>query len=219
MATIKNIERPVFIAGAPRSDSASLFNTLSRAKSIHTAGTRDLRQVLTTIAALHPSARGWESDRLTAAHATPQVRHAIVAALYRELRDRDGKQAEGSVRFLDRTPVNALSIPFLHALFPEATFVYVYRDPEATMRAMIEAWRSQRFVTYPKLPAWSGPPWSLVLTPGWRELAGKEVAEIVAAQWRAATTILLDDLEQMPPDRWCVTSAARLGGLLEEGAA
>ena len=34
--------------------------------------------------------------------------------------------------------------------------------------------------------------------------------EVVARQWARATTVLLDDLEALDPDRWCVTSYDRL---------
>ncbi len=69
---------------------------------------------------------------------------------------------------------------------------------------MVEAWRSGGYVTYPELPGWSGPPWSLPLVPGWRELAGKVLAEIVVEQWIVITAVLLDDLEVPAPERWCV---------------
>ena len=206
----RGVERPLFVVGAPRSDSASLFEILARARSLHTANGRDFRQLTARIAPLHPSRRAWNSERLTAADATPAIRAAIVKSLYRELRDRNGKQAEGTVRFLDRTPKNALCVPFLDALFPDAMFVLIYRDPRATLQDMAEAWKSGRFITNPSLPGWGGPPWSLALTPGWRELRGKPLPEIVAAQWRTTMEILLDDLEQLPPDRWCVTSTDRL---------
>ena len=78
---------------------------------------------------------------------------------------------------------------------------------------MIEAWQSGRFVTYPELPGWRGPPWSLLLVPGWRELAGKPVAEIVAAQWQATTDLLLDDLAALPADR---VTVARYDALLTD---
>ena len=44
-------------------------------------------------------------------------------------------------------------------------------------------------------------PWSLLLVPGWRELTGRPLAEIVAAQWTLTMSLLLDDLEVLPPDR------------------
>jgi len=70
---------------------------------------------------------------------------------------------------------------------------------------MTELWKSGRRVSYPGLPDWSGPPWSLPLVPGWRELAGRPLPEIVTEQWLRLTGILLDDLEALPPERWCVT--------------
>jgi hypothetical protein len=45
------------------------------------------------------------------------------------------------------------------------------------------------------------PYWALLLTPGWRELAGKSLPDIVAGQWKAATTVLLDDLAALPEGR------------------
>jgi uncharacterized protein (TIGR03032 family) len=75
---------------------------------------------------------------------------------------------------------------------------------------MLAAWQSGEYVTYPDLPDWPGPPWSMLLVPGWRELAGKQLAEIVAAQWTATARVLLDDLDELPPERWCVVDYAAL---------
>jgi len=70
----------------------------------------------------------------------------------------------------------------------------------------MEAWESGRFRTYPTLPGWERErPWSLLLTPGWRDLKGLPLNQIVAAQWASATKILLDDFEAIPADRRFVT--------------
>ena len=45
-----------------------------------------------------------------------------------------------------------------------------------------------------------------MLTPGWRELDGHPLAEIVCRQWATTVDQLLDDLERLDPDRWCVAS-------------
>jgi hypothetical protein len=92
-------------------------------------------------------------------------------------------------------------VPFLAQVFPEAHFVYLYRDPRQTLSSMIEAWQSGNFRTYHELPGWHGLPWSLLLVPGWRELNGRSLPEIVAAQWERTTRILLDDLDALPAER------------------
>ena len=66
---------------------------------------------------------------------------------------------------------------------------------------MLEAWQSDRFKTYPRLPGWNGPRWSLLLVPGWRSLEQRPLAEIVARQWAITTDILLDDLEALPGEQ------------------
>jgi hypothetical protein len=117
---------------------------------------------------------------------------------------------------LEKTPKNALRIPFLAKIFPEAHFIYLHRDPRETLSSMIEAWESGRFRTYPVLPGWTGLPWSLLLVPGWRDLIGKPLRDIVAVQWNTTTHILLDDLEYLPRERCQI---ARYDALMADPAA
>ena len=107
---------------------------------------------------------------------------------------------------LEKTPKNALRVPFLARVFPEARFIYLHRDPRPVLASMIEAWGSGRFCTYPNLPGWTGLPWSLLLVPGWRDLLGKPLHQVVAAQWNTTTRQLLDDLEQLPSGSWTAAS-------------
>src|SRR5262249_28475255 len=107
-------------------------------------------------------------------------------------------------RFLEKTPKNALRIPFLKALFPDARFIFLHREAQANVSAIMEAWRSGNFVTYPALPGWSGLPWSMLLMPGWRELAGASLEQVAMRQWRDANEIILDDLAALPATDWCV---------------
>lgn len=116
----------------------------------------------------------------------------------------------GSARRVDGAEANALQIAVLAAGSPAARFVYLYRDPRETISSMLDAWRSERFVAHPAPEGWTGPPWSLVVVPGWQDLAGLDLAEIVARQWAITTATLLDDLDALSPDRWCVTSYDRL---------
>lgn len=203
-------DRPVFIVAAPRSGSTLLFETLARSPDFWTIG-GESHEIFEGKANLGPARHGWASNRLTAADADPDAARALRAAFRAGLRDRDGTPlpaTAGPVRMLEKTPKNALRIPFLAAVFPDARFVYLYRDPRDNVSSVIDAWKSGKFVTYPTLPGWDGPPWSLLLIPGWKALAGKSVAEIAAAQWRLAHEQIIDDLGRLPKDRWTAVSYA-----------
>ena len=204
------VERPVIVVSSPRSGSTLLFETLARSSGLHTIG-GESHQLIESIPSLRPSERGWPSNVLRAGDATPEVAQQLHDLFRANARDRNRQRPPaGPVRLLEKTPKNALRVPFLAEVFPDATFVYLYRDPRETISSMLDAWRSGRFVTYPDLPGWDGEPWSLLLTPGWRDLIGKPLAEVVVSQWMAATQTLLDDLEALGPDRWCVASYDRL---------
>jgi hypothetical protein len=200
--TDARFERPVFIVSSPRSGSTMLFEAMARAAGVYTIG-GESHALIEAMPELHPATNGIESNRLTAAAATPAVSETLRQRFLAALRDRDGAVPgpTGRLRMLEKTPKNSLRVPFLAEVFPEAEFVYLYRDPRETMGSMIDAWNSGRFRTYPNLPAWQGPAWSLLLIPGWRELIGKPLGEVVCAQWETATRLLLDDLAALAPER------------------
>ncbi|HEX7369084.1 MAG TPA: sulfotransferase [Rhodanobacteraceae bacterium] len=197
------IVRPIFIVCPPRSGSTLLFETLAMSPGLCTLGGENHRvlEVETAGGALGAMARGYESNRLEAVDATPAIIDELRARYRGCAFDRDGLYRAGAIRLLEKTPKNALRVPFLSAVFPDATFVYLHRNPRAVLASMLVAWESGRFRTYPNLPGWPGPPWSMVLVPGWRELVGKPLPEIVAAQWLITTRMLLDDLEALPADK------------------
>lgn len=196
-------DRPVFIVSTPRSGSTLLFETLLRAPGLYTIG-GESHQLIESIPQLNIRARQFSSNRLLAADAVPEVVAELRRRFHANMRDRDGTPlAPGQERFrmLEKTPKNSLRIPFLLEAFPEAQFVFLYRDPRQVLASMIEAWLSGRFKTYVGLPGWHRPYWALLLTPGWRDLVGKPLLDIVAAQWKVATTVLLDDLATLPAGR------------------
>lgn len=195
-----SIVRPVFIVCPPRSGSSMLFETLSASPDVCTLGDESHRMIEVETAGgdLGAIARGYDSNRLLAADASPAIAEELRTRYRERVFDRDGRRPTGAVRLLEKTPKNSLRIPFLAKVFPDAVFVYLYRDPRAVMASMLEAWESSRFRTYPDLPGWTGLPWSLVLVPGWRELIGKPLPDVVVEQWSITTNILLDDLEALP---------------------
>ena len=210
-------DRPVFIVSPPRSGSTLLFETLARAPDLYTIGDES-HQLIEGLPQLNPQSRGFESNRLTVDDATPAVADALRHRFFQALRDRDGRRpvAGQRIRMLEKTPKNSLRVPFLAQVFPEARFIYLYRDPRQVLSSMIEAWTSGRFQTYPQLPGWTGPAWSLLLVPGWRALIGRPLHETVAAQWATATRLLIDDLLALSADRWTI---ARYDALVADPAA
>ena len=198
-------DRPVFIVSPPRSGSSLLFETLALGRNVCTIGgeSHGIIEGNTAFGMLGAAARDYESNRLDALDATPQIIAALRERYRRRAFDRNGRKVPGRIRLLEKTPKNALRIPFFTKVFPDARFIYLYREPKQVLASMMEAWESGGFRTYPQLPDWKGLPWSMTLIPGWRDLIGKPLPEIVAVQWRTITGVLLDDLAALPTDRWC----------------
>jgi hypothetical protein len=207
-------DRPVIVLAAPRSGSTLLFETLAEAPDLWTVGGESHR-FIEGLRRLSPMGGHVDSNRLDASHANERIVQALRRRFARRLRDRDGReffdnQHIHSLRFLEKTPKNALRQPFLETVFPGAFYVFLFRDPRPNISSMIEAWKSGRWVTYPRLRGWRGPPWSLLLPPGWQQMNRRPLADICAFQWASANRIILDDLQQLPADRWLACDYADL---------
>jgi hypothetical protein len=194
------ITRPIIIVSPPRSGSSLLFETLSMSPDTWTVGGESHR-VIEGVPRLHPRAHGWESNRLGAEDAGAGTTHLVHRRFQAAMHDRGGRRPRrlnGGLRLLEKTPRNALRIPFLRTVFPRATFVYLYREPVETMSSMLDGWRSGHHISYHRLPGWTGLPWSFLLVPQWRWLPPHDLARTVAHQWAVATSTLLDDLAALP---------------------
>ena len=148
----------------------------------------------------HPRDRGWSSDALGAEDVTEREREYLYRAIRWWTRGR---------RFVDKTPESCLRVPYLDALFPDASFVFLRRRASDNVNSLIEGWRARpRFVKY-RLPEpfenlgpLSGDRWSFVLVPGWRELRSASLEEICARQYLACNQAVLDARSQMDGSRW-----------------
>jgi Sulfotransferase family len=214
----RRLERPVFIISPPRSGSTLLYKVLSDSPDAWTTR-QESHRLIETIPGMHPRDRGWTSNRLTADDAQPEVVAELTTRFLQRLANRDDRAPEPGDRLflLEKTPKNILRIPFFAAAYPDARFVFLYREPAETINSMIEGWRlpPPTFKQYLDLPGWEGPTWSFYLFPGWREVIGRPVPQIVATQWATGVQLALDDLQTMPADRWY---AARFGDLLADPA-
>ncbi len=209
------LTRPVIIVSAPRSGSTLFFETLARSPDLWSVG-GESHAVIEGIPWLHPRSRAWESNRLGRADADARTVRLLRRRFSAVVRDRDGRRAPPGrhpVRLLEKTPRNALRIPFLQRVFPGATFVYLHREPAETMSSMLDGWRSGRHVSYPALPGRAGEPWSFLLVPGWRDLSTHDLPGTVAHQWSSTVASLLDGLADVPDAQRC---AVRYRDLVED---
>ena len=124
------IVRPIVIVSPPRSGSSLLFETLSQSPDLWSVG-GESHAVIERVPGLHPAQRGWHSNRLGADAADPLTVRRLRRRFHAVLHDRDGRPPPARherLRLLEKTPRNALRIPFLRAVFPGATFLFLYRE-------------------------------------------------------------------------------------------
>jgi hypothetical protein len=200
------LARPIIVVAPPRAGARLLARALGAVPGSWTAG-GEPGALLSGVPALDPPDGGEPAGRLTATDCRDELRRRLRADLRARFASADptAPHAGTRPRLFDASPRNALMVPFLDAVFPDAVFVYVHRDPRDALAESLAIWRSGEATTYPRLPGWSGPAWSFLLVPGWRELIGRPLAEIVTEQWVRTMRALTADLEALAPSRWCVT--------------
>lgn len=190
------VERPIFIVGAPRSGTSLLYAILRRSSHIrHWPG--ESHEIWE--ADVHPATRGWDSNALGADDVSPE----IAARIRRSFFLVTGKKH----RLLDKTPRNALRVPFVDGVFPDATYIYLRRDGRENVNSLINAWRTPRYRTYelPEPHAITGVDprwWKFVLYPGWRDDKNGPLEVVCARQWLASNEHLLEARASITDDRW-----------------
>ena len=200
---------PVFIVSAPRSGSTLLFSTLGNSPDVWTIG-GESHGIFQQFPQLRAADADFSSGALGADKADDDTAAQIRLLYLASLRNVAGETAYDRVIsgrplggvFVEKTPRNALNIPFLLKIFPAARFIFLHRDPRANIASTIEGWqtgaKTGQFVTYRDLPGRPGP-WCFLLPSGWQAHAQASSAEIAAFQWAAANDAILDTL---PDGRW-----------------
>jgi Sulfotransferase family len=211
------LAQPVVILSAPRSGSTLLFELMQRMRGAWSIG-GESHAIFNAFPHLRAENAALDSGCLDERHADPQTCERMRAAFLFLLRDHTGRryldrppsERPPSVQVIEKTPRNALNLPFLRQLFPDARFVYLHREPRAAVASLIEAWtlglQTGRFSTFPDLPGWDRRTWCFLLPTGWRAMAGKSLAEIAAFQWSAANAFIADQLAALAAERWMTVS-------------
>lgn len=192
------VNRPVFIVGCSRAGTTLVYKTFSMAKELGT-----LRKESHAFwAALHPiEERDWESHVLGREYACEDDRRAVSRYFY---------SYTGSTRFVDKNNQNGLCIPYLHALFPEAAFVYVKRSPGDNINSLIEGWGKPD-----EYGAWAGDlpekieidgghytRWCFFLPKHWRDYVSASIEDVCALQYVEINQAILEGKKLVPESQW-----------------
>lgn len=126
------------------------------------------------------------------------------AAVLRDWRGRllalpGSESVPAKVRLLEKTPKNALRVGFLRRIFPDAKFIFLYREPRSNIASLIDGWQAPgRFVSYRLQQR----VWKFLLPPQWEKMGDWSIPAIAAEQWRCANEAIADATTQMDQSMW-----------------
>ncbi|MES1196846.1 MAG: sulfotransferase, partial [Steroidobacter sp.] len=184
------------------SGSTLLFETLAVTPQFQTLG-GEAHWLVEGIEQLRPGEKDVDSNRLTEQHFTNDIAEKIINTISTHLQQAHiSVNQTQTIRLLEKTPKNALRIPFFNRIFPDALFIFLWRAPQSNISSIMEAWRSGKWITYNGLPGTSSP-WSLLLPPGWQFICNQPLENIAAYQWECTNRMVLSDLAALDSRRWC----------------
>ncbi|WP_300679034.1 TIGR03032 family protein [Nocardioides sp.] len=190
--------RPVFVIAAPGAGGDLVAAVLAQASGA--TGLPRGRGLTESQPKLTPAERGYDSARLFASDA----RRVTITDLEHDL------GVDPSNRLVGTWPAAALQVPFLAEAWPDASFVFVHRDPAESLALMRDAWTHGTAVSEPDLPGWTGPAWSFPLVPQWRDLDPSDLRQVITAQWCRIVDQATSDLARLPRTRWTSVSLHEL---------
>jgi len=119
-----------------------------------------------------------ESHRLTARHATSEVK-AKIRQWFAE------QQGDHTGLLVEKNPRNVLRVPYVRAIFPEAKIIHVVRDGRDVACSMV--------------PGCGGKEWAHLKPPSWKQLfLCYEGPLRCALAWKEVMEIALQDLAEVP---------------------
>lgn len=200
LASKPDLPDPVFVIGCCRAGTTITFETIARSKELKTLGysTPEFWD------GLHgPHHNHWDSEAASATDAQPRHRALALAHFYARL---------GPGRYIDKTCINVIRVPYLLALFPRAHFVFIYRDGRDNISSLIDGWRvggpfglRQFLGPFPEPVAIDGgkfQDWHFILPRGWRDYNRAPLEEVCAFQWVATNEAALESKALVPQSQW-----------------
>ncbi|MDC8832462.1 sulfotransferase family protein [Alteromonas gilva] len=213
--------RPIFVLSAPRAGSTLLFELLTQHLPCLSIG-NESHSIYRRFPELHKENANYDSGSLSRHHATAEISQHLRQAFASQLSYQDGSPPDWEAVcsgkqqpvFIEKTPRNALNIPFLREVFPHARFIYLYRNGQQNIASLIEGWqfgqRTGHFVTFPDLPGFVQRNWCFLLPPGWRTVKDASIADIATFQWLQTNQTIRTRLSELPQHHWCAIAYEQL---------
>jgi hypothetical protein len=198
LLTRRPAQRPIIVVGCSRAGTTLVYKTLSESYEIGSLQ----RETHDYWMSLHPLAeKNWDTHALDAGDASAADRDTVSRYFY---------SWTGHHRWVDKNNQNGLCVPYLHALFPDAVFVFVKRSPGDNLNSLIEGWKKpDEFATWSSnLPATVAVEngqlrqWCFFLADGWREYVSAPVEDVAAFQYDAINRNILDAKASVPTGQW-----------------
>jgi len=211
-ASGRRFDRPVFILAPPRSGSTLLFECLARTGAFHLPAEADLYwwRIWPYGRTAEPSdfvGEGDASERQLDRLFRTLYRQAVIARIKQRGGMIDPRHLIGTakIRYLDKTIANCFHLEVLDRFFPDARFVFLVRDPRASIASMIEGWpylerfgKAQLTPILQRLEPRTIEHWTYPAPPGWQEVVGRPLVEICAWSWRRHVEAVLEHFERRP---------------------
>lgn len=156
--------KPLILLGAPRSGTNALRDAVCGLPGFLTWPCDEINYIWR-----HGNA-GFPSDALSPLQATPAVRRHIRGAFERLARSRAARRQQrrcgSSPVLVEKTCASCLRVDFIHAVLPEACFLYIRRDPLDVVASALQRWqapfdplyvaRKARYVPLQDIPFYAG---------------------------------------------------------------
>lgn len=193
----KQVVRPIFIVGAPRSGTNIFYRTFAKHPDLawisnitkKAPSSLWLTRILMLFRNDHrPTEANNIWQKFTGDDDESLDRDDVTAAACKYLRKvlQNNLQLFNKPRFVNKCPGNSVRIEFLKEIFPDAIFIHIIRDGRAAAYSIMRSRLGH-----------SGAYWS-VKPPGWQALLKLPLIDACALQWKMTVESILQSAKNLP---------------------
>ena len=194
------LKHPIFIISPPRSGSTLLFECLSQLEElVHLPYEADQIWWQHFPYEQMSSPSDYIGSDLATQNNIQKIRRstykaAVYGSILQSFHTSDYwscKFGQYPIHYLDKTIANCFHLEFLVRAFPDAQYIFLVRDPRATISSMIQGWpycdrfgKPQLSPVLHQIRNASIQHWSYPAPPNWQTIVTKPLPEICAWSWQ-----------------------------------